>query len=121
MRAPGFPALLAVLTSTFPCGIASAQDRPRDVLFHCDFDSAAWLKDWGLTKAPERVELVSADPERKFEPLRGKALRVRIDRGGHYGLSLEFPFKKRLGYEPEEAYSPATSIGLKSAVALSTQ
>jgi hypothetical protein len=57
-----------------------------------------------LAKAPERTQLVQADPERKFEPLRGRALRVHIEQGGHYGLSLAFPFKKHWGYEPEEVY-----------------
>jgi hypothetical protein len=96
--------LAAFAACAIACGPARGQGARSDVWFHCDFDSDAWVSQWGLKKAPERVDLVSADPERKFEPLRGKALRVRIDRGGHYGLSLEFPFKKRLGYEPEEVY-----------------
>ena len=32
------------------------------------------------------------------------SLRVHVEQGGHYGISLAFPFKKRLGYEPEEVY-----------------
>jgi hypothetical protein len=81
-----------------------APSRPSDVIFHCDFDSGEWFKEWRLAKPPERVDLVSEDSNRKFEPLHGKALRVRIDSGGHYGLSMAFAFNKRLGYEPEEVY-----------------
>ena len=73
-------------------------------LFHCDFESDQWFKEWGASKTPPRVELVSIDSERRFAPLRGRALRVRIDQGGHYGLSLQYPFKELLGYEPEEVY-----------------
>jgi len=53
---------------------------------------------------PERVDLVSSDPALKFEPLAGKALRIRIDRGGHYGASILYRFKQRTGGEPEEIY-----------------
>lgn len=82
----------------------SAEDGSPQVILHCDFDTDAWLQQWGLSKPPERTQLVQADSERKFEPLRGRALRVHVEQGGHYGLSLTFPFKKRLGYEPEEVY-----------------
>ncbi|MFC1596845.1 polysaccharide lyase [Planctomycetota bacterium] len=83
---------------------SEAAPRPGESLFHCDFDSAEWFKEWGLATTPKRVDQVSDDSKRGFEPLRGKALRVRIDSGGHYGLSMAFAFKKRLGYEPEEVY-----------------
>lgn len=88
---------------------AHAQDAsPRatrtDAFLDCHFESEAWFQEWGLSKAPDRAQLVASDAERKFEPLRGRALRVRVEQGGHYGLSLEFPFRKRLGYEPEEVY-----------------
>jgi len=92
-----------VATATPAPARAGAPSKP-DVLFECDFDSKTWFEQWGLTRPPERVELVDSDPRRKFEPLRNRAMRVRVDKGGHYGLSLTFPFKKRLGYEPEEVY-----------------
>ena len=47
---------------------------------------------------------MSDDKERKFEPLLGKALRIKVSKGGHYGASLQFAFKKRTGEEPEEIY-----------------
>lgn len=90
------------------CCAWGAESSPKDgssqVILHCDFDTDAWLQQWGLSEAPERTQRVDADPERKFQPLRDRALRVHVEKGGHYGLSLEFPFKKRLGYEPEEVY-----------------
>jgi hypothetical protein len=82
----------------------SAVEGPSQAIFHCDFDSETWPQQWGLATAPQRVQLVDSDPERKFQPLKGSALRVHVEQGGHYGLSLTFPFKKRLGYEPEEVY-----------------
>ena len=82
----------------------SPADGPTQMLLHCDFDTDAWLPQWGVPEAPERTQLVQADPEQKFQPLRASALRVHVEQGGHYGLSLAFPFKKHLGYEPEEVY-----------------
>lgn len=83
---------------------AAQSESPSQVVFHCDFDADAWYEQWGLAKAPERTQLVDADAELKFEPLQGRALKVQVEKGGHYGLSLTFPFKKRLGSEPEEIY-----------------
>lgn len=91
----------ATFTGFVNSAIAAA---PAQAFFRCSFETAEWFKEWGAAKAPARVELVSADPERRFVPLQGKALRVRIDQGGHYGLSLQYAFKKRLGYEPEEIF-----------------
>jgi hypothetical protein len=75
-----------------------------DVVFSCDFEREDWFRQWGRRDKDARVDLVEADPERKFIPLRGKAIRVRIDEGGHYGTSVEFAFKKQLGDEPEEIF-----------------
>jgi len=95
------------------CGLAAcclaAEEAPRrvaepDVLFNADFDSDTWFRGWGLSGPPARTQLVDSDPERRFQPHRGRALRVHVERGGHYGLSLSYRFKKQLGYEPEEAY-----------------
>jgi hypothetical protein len=77
---------------------------PPDALFECDFESDTWFRQWGTAKPPQRTQIVLSDPNRKFESLRGRALRVRVDQGGHYGLSLTFPFRKRLGHEPQQAY-----------------
>ena len=84
---------------------ASQEASPTgDVLFSCDFESDAWYRAWGMSRADERVDTVLADSARSFEPLEGKALRIRVDQGGHYGTSIQFKFKKHLGEEPEEIY-----------------
>ena len=74
------------------------------ILFTCDFESDAWYKEWDARTKDEHAETVAADPALKFEPLQGKALRVKVDQGGHYGISLSYRFKERTGAEPEEIY-----------------
>lgn len=95
------------------CGVVAAADagEPRasqfdkpGVVFHCDFEGDDWYKQWGEASSPTRVQTINADSVHKFEPLRGRALQVRVDRDGHYGVSLSYQFKKRLGREPEEIY-----------------
>ena len=80
-----------------------AFDR-RSVVFSCDFESDAWYTQFGMRKRPERVKVVSSDPSRKFDAQKGKALRVKVDRGGHYGTSIMYRFKDQIGIEPEEMY-----------------
>ncbi len=84
----------------------TAQDDASSsmVYFHCDFESAQWWREWGLRESPQRVDVVGNDREREFQPRDGKALRVRIDQGGHYGVSMQYNFAKRLGSEPEHVY-----------------
>jgi len=84
--------------------LMSGRSQTPAPVFTCNFDSETWFSEWGLTQPPERCDVLDADPARKFEPLRGRALRVRVDKDGHYGASLEFHFKKRTGVEPEEIY-----------------
>ena len=103
MRIP-FASLLLVWATVSGFCLGTVAATSADLLFRCDFESDQWFEEWGVLETPPRVELVSADAQRKFAPLRGRALRVRIDQGGHYGLSLQYSFKKRLGYEPEEIY-----------------
>lgn len=76
----------------------------RGVLFTCDFQRDDWFREWGERRPPQRADLVATDPERKFEPLSGKALRIKVDEGGHYGVSLTYQFKQQAGYEPDEVY-----------------
>ncbi len=82
----------------------SESKRTGKIVFACDFESADWYKDWSVRKPDARTETVAADPELKFRPLRGKALRIKVERGGHYGTSLQYRFRKQLGSEPEEIY-----------------
>lgn len=82
---------------------AAAPDS-SDVLFTCDFEADTWWQEWGARQKDARTDTVAADTARKFEPHRGKALRIRVDKDGHYGASFEFHFKKRTGLEPEEIF-----------------
>lgn len=75
-----------------------------NVLFRCDFESENWWTEWGARRKDAQTDTVGQDPTRRFEPLQGKALRVRVDQGGHNGTSLAFAFKKRIGSEPEEIF-----------------
>jgi hypothetical protein len=81
----------------------SSRDR-NDVVFFCDFESDNWYKQFGMRRTPERVEAVSYDPARKFEPLTGKAIRIKVDRGDHYGASIMYRFRGQIGTEPQEIY-----------------
>ena len=84
--------------------VAKREPASRDVLFSCNFESDTWHEEWGTRRRDEHADIVAADPVRKFRPLQGKALRIKVDRGGHYGLSVQFRFKKQFGEEPEEIY-----------------
>jgi predicted amidohydrolase len=74
-----------------------------DVVAFADFESDDWREDWSGGQRVT-VSVVSEDPERGFEPLSGKALRIKVAKGGHYGASLQYRFKDRVGSEPEEIY-----------------
>lgn len=95
---------MSMWTAGAPADETQEPEETLTPLFRCDFDSEDWHEAWGLATPPERVDLVTTDPERKFEPLDGGALRVRVDKGGHYGVSLAFPFERQWGFEPERAY-----------------
>lgn len=98
---------LSVVLITCAMGYSADAEKPlgkSPVLFSCDFESSTWFSEWGLKKAPSRVEMVESAPALKFEPLSGKAMQIKVDKDGHYGLSLEYPFKKLQGEEPEEIY-----------------
>ena len=77
---------------------------PRNVIFATGFEEQDWYRDWGLSSAPSTADTVAQDPDLKFEPLKGKALCVRIPKGGNTGLNLSYRFLKRIGREPEEVY-----------------
>jgi hypothetical protein len=73
-----------------------------DVLFFADFESDDWQRAW--TQAAGQVDVVAADPRRRFEPLRGQGLRVRIGEGTHTALNFTWKFQRETGAEPEEVY-----------------
>lgn len=76
----------------------------QGVVFHCNFEDSDWWREWGLREQPARAETVIEDTKLSFVPQDGKALRIRVDEGGHYGLSLEYRFKDRTAEEPEAIY-----------------
>jgi len=95
----GIPSLVAI---DLPGG--KIKPASRDVLFSCNFESDNWYEEWGMRRRDEHADVIAADASRKFRPLQGKALRIKVDQGGHYGLSVQFHFRKQLGEEPEEIY-----------------
>jgi len=91
---------------------SSLRDR-KDVVFVCDFESDKWYEQFGMHGNPERVDLVPSDPALKFEPLAGKALRIRIDRGGRipawfcvFEVAKE---PRKHSYRPQEANQTVSS------------
>jgi hypothetical protein len=92
---------LAVVGALVPGAVHATAPPP---IFACDFESDTWWREWGLRQKDPRTDAVAADPVRQFSPHRGRALRIRVDQGGHYGASLEFRFRQRTGSEPEEIF-----------------
>jgi hypothetical protein len=78
-------------------------EKEPDVIIFTDFESDGWRDHWSGGKRPT-VNIVAEDKERAFEPLQGKALRIKVDKGGHYGASIQYDFEKQTGSEPEEIY-----------------
>jgi hypothetical protein len=75
----------------------------RAVLLLTDFESDDWRRQWSGGKRAT-VREIDHDPVRRFEPLRGKALRLQVQKGGHYGASLAYDFQKAIGEQPEEIF-----------------
>lgn len=91
------------------CGLQLAaqgqgEKQVGDLLFCCDFEADEWWHAWGEREMPSRTATISSDPKLGFAPQSGKALRVRVDKGGHYGVSLAYRFEERIGEEPEAIY-----------------
>lgn len=84
--------------------VSAAPAAVSPEVFRCDFESPTWWTEWGLRAPDARTATVAEDGARQFAPHRGRALRIRVDKGGHYGASLEFRFQTRTGMEPEEIY-----------------
>ena len=105
----GPPAALA--GEVAPSGNGLAADYPGDarlaedtnVIALADFESEDWRRQWS-GGSRETVSVVSEDEQLTFSPLAGKALRIKVSKGTHYGASITFPFKERTGNEPEEIY-----------------
>jgi hypothetical protein len=71
-------------------------------VFFADFESPNWKAGW--THVAGRLEPVREDSQRQFEPLEGKALRVRIADGETTAMNVTYKFQRETGEEPEEIY-----------------
>lgn len=89
------------LAARFP-GDARIGSDPN-VVFATDFESPTWNKEWTYAGNMNVIDTISEDNLRKFQPLAGKALRVRIAKGSTGALNTLFKFK-RDGPEPEEIF-----------------
>jgi len=78
-------------------------EKHPDVLMATGFDSLLWSRDWSDVRHPIPSP-VASDDALEFEPLAGKALRVKIPTGGNIGLDMDYAFKDKTGEEPEEIY-----------------
>lgn len=80
-------------------------DEHPAVLMAAGFESPLWFLNWiGLGWLRSHVQAVQEDPQRKFEPLSGRALRVTLKRGTNLGLDLSYAFRSHRLPEPEEIY-----------------
>lgn len=79
-------------------------DKDADVIFATGFESDRWNEAWSYAGKMEVLDTVASDAGRKFQPLSGKALRVRIAEGATGALNTLYKFQKETGSEPEEVY-----------------
>lgn len=78
--------------------------RDPDVLFADAFESRGPAPGWVVGEGGG-ADTVADDPTPGFKPLLGRALRVRIPRGGQLGLDLRYPLARTpAGVEPEVAF-----------------
>ncbi len=98
---------ITCLTTCLLLTIGAATADPAEV-FTCDFESETWWQEWGEKEQDAHTATVAADNARKFEPAAGKALRIRVDKGGHYGASLAFDFKNAREANRKKSTSAAT-------------
>jgi hypothetical protein len=75
--------------------LLAAPVQDKTVLVNSDFESDSWKTDWAVQG--KNFTVVEGHG-------RGKSLRMEIPAGQCGGGSLIYPFKKRLGTEPEEMY-----------------
>jgi hypothetical protein len=79
-------------------------DQDPSVLFACDFESEHWQSGWSHVGERRAIEIVKEDRSRKFQPLVGAALRVRIAEGANGALNTIYKFGQQAGEEPEEIF-----------------
>ena len=84
---------------------AAAEKEPAladraDILYFTSFESGDWITAWSDTGQRDNYRI--AEPPQPFD---GKALEIRIQKGGHYGIAPHFRFKDHLGEYPQEMYA----------------
>lgn len=72
------------------------------VLFFDDFDGQTLADRW--TFVAGQFDTVARDDERKFQPLQGKAVRVKMAEGTNTAMNVGYKFRNESGGEPEEIY-----------------
>lgn len=78
-------------------------DKHADVLFAERFETSDWERRWP-DLISRSAQAVAKDPERKFEPLDGQALRVTIEAGKRQALNTHLRLARPGIGEPDEAY-----------------
>ncbi len=68
------------LAARYPGDEGIASDP--DVVFATGFESGTWYEEWTHAGKMDVIDTVSRDAARHFEPLQGKALRVKIEADG---------------------------------------
>jgi hypothetical protein len=99
-RSPSEPVL--GLAARYP-GDRGLKSDP-DVVFFADFEPPQWDRGWTHVGERRVIDAVEDDPARKFTPLSGQALRVRIAEGANGALNTLYKFARETGEEPEEIY-----------------
>ncbi|MEX0717240.1 MAG: DNRLRE domain-containing protein [Planctomycetaceae bacterium] len=79
-------------------------EKDADVIFATGFESPEWVKEWSHVDARLKNDTVDSHPETKFEPLSGKANRIRLAKGGLTAMNTIYKFKDEIGEEPEEIF-----------------
>ncbi|MBL8473898.1 MAG: DNRLRE domain-containing protein [Rhodocyclaceae bacterium] len=91
-------------------GLAAAVTQDKglennpDVVFASGFENSRWVSGWSELGPRSVAETVAEDPDERFAPLSGKALRVRIPKNQNLGLDLRYLFASQGRPEPEEIY-----------------
>ncbi len=95
---------LSFLFAFLFCIVDINSTQAAHTIFTCNFEDADWHNAWGVENLPRNVSLVEEDDALKFKPHSGKALKIRVEKDGHYGTSFGYDFKEQIGFEPEEIY-----------------
>jgi len=66
-------------------------------------ESDFWMHGFKV-EGRDTIKVVGAGEGNGFQPLDGKALSLKIKKGGHYGASIAYRFRDQPGGEPEEVY-----------------